>query len=49
MKKKDIMKVINYLENTGVLIKRTNKKINSQEGGFLNFLRELMTSGLPLM
>ena len=49
MKKKDIMKVINYLENTGILIKRTNKKINSQEGGFLNFLRALMTTGLPLM
>ena len=47
--KKDIMKVIKCLENTGILIKRTNKKINSQEGGFLNFLRALMTTGLPLM
>ena len=46
---KDIMKVNNSSENRGILLKETNKKIISQEGGFLNFLRPLMTAGLPLM
>ena len=30
-------------------MKGTTRKITSQEGGFLNFLRPLMTAGLPLM
>ena len=30
-------------------MKRTTTKITSQEGEFLNFLRPLMTAGLPLM
>ena len=41
---KDIMKVIKSLENRG-----STRKVTSQEGGFLNFLRPLMTSGLPSM
>ena len=46
---KDIMKVIKSSENRGILLKKTTKKITSQEGGFINFLRPLMTAGLPLM
>ena len=42
------MKVIRSLDNRGILIKGTTRKITSQEGGFLNFLRLLMTAGLPL-
>ena len=38
---KDIMKVIKSLENRGILLKRTTRKIN--------FLRPLMTAGSPLM
>ena len=47
--KKDIVKVIKSLQNRGILLKRTTRKITSQEGGFLNFLRPLMTAGVPLM
>ena len=36
------MKVIKSLENKGILFKGTARKITSQEGGFLNFLRSLM-------
>ena len=43
------MKVIKSLENRGILLKGTNRKVTSQEGGFLIFLRPLMTAGLPLM
>ena len=46
---KNIMKVIKSLENRGILLKGTTRKITSQEGGFLNFLRPLMTASLPLM
>ena len=46
---KDIKKVIKSLENRGILLKGTSKTIASQEGGFLKFLRPLMTAGLPLM
>ena len=46
---KDIIKVIKSLDNRGILFKRTSTNITSQEGGFLNFLRSLMTAGLPLM
>ena len=46
---KDIMKVIKSLENRGILLKATARKITNQERGFLNFLRTLMTAGLPLM
>ena len=41
------MKVIKYLENRGILLKGTARKIASQRG-FLNFLRPLMTAGLPV-
>ena len=46
---KDIMNVIKSLDNRGILLKGTTKKITSQEEGFLNFLRPLITTGLPLM
>ena len=45
---KDIMKVIKSLENK-VFIKRNYRKITSQEGEILKFLRRLMTAGLRLM
>ena len=41
------IKVIKSLEKRGILLKGTTTKITSQEGGFLNFLRPLMTAGLP--
>ena len=40
---------IKSLETRGVLLKGTTRKITSQEGGFLNFLRSLITAGLLLM
>ena len=43
------MKVIKTLENRGILLKGTNRKITTQEGGFLNFVKPLMTADLPLM
>ena len=46
---KVIIKVIKSLENRGILLKGTTVKITGQEEGFLNFLRPLMTAGLPLM
>ena len=46
---KDIIKVIKYLENRGVLLKGTTRTFTSQEGGFLKFLRPLLTAGVPLM
>ena len=46
---KGIMKVIKSLENRGILLKGTTRKITIQEGGFPNFLKPLMTAGLPLM
>ena len=46
---KDIIKVIKSLENRVILLKETTRKITSQEGGSLSFLRPLMTAGLPLM
>ena len=46
---KDIMKVITYLENRGILLKGTIRKITRQEGEFLSFIRPLMTASLSLM
>ena len=43
------MKVIKSLENRGILSKGITRIIISQEWNFLNFLRPLMTAGLPLM
>ena len=40
---KDIMKVIKSLKDRETLLKGTTRKITSQEGRFLNFLRPLMT------
>ena len=45
---KCIINVIKSLENTGILLKETTRKIISQ-GGFLNYLRPLTKAGLPLM
>ena len=45
---KDI-KVIRFLENRGILLKGNTGKINSQEGGLLDFLAPLIRAGLPLM
>ena len=36
---KDIMKVIKSLENKGILLKGTTRKVASEEGQFINFLR----------
>ena len=46
---KDIIKVIKSLEKGGILLKGTTTKITSHEGGFLNFLRPVMTAVSPLM
>ena len=46
---KYIIKVIKSLENRAILLEGTTRKIAGQEGGFLNFIRPLMTAGLPLM
>ena len=46
---KYITKVIRSLEKRRILLKGSTKKISSREEGFLNFLRPLMTAGLPLM
>ena len=43
------MKVIKSLENGEILLKGTTRKIISHKGGFSNFLRPLMTTGLPLL
>ena len=43
------MKVIKFLENRGVLLKGITTKIVSQKGGFINFLKPLITAGLSLM
>ena len=45
---KCIINVIKSLENRGILLKETTRKIISQ-GGFLNYLRPLTKAGLPLM
>ena len=46
---KDTIKLIRSLENRGILLKGTTKKVSSQDTGFLNFLRPLMTTDLPLI
>ena len=46
---KDIINVIRSLEKRGILLIGTTRKMISQEGRFLNFLRPLMTTSLPLM
>ena len=39
---KDIRKVIKSLKNKGILLRRTTRKVTSQEGEFLTFLKLLM-------
>ena len=39
------MKVIKSLEYRGILLKGTARKIISQEGQFVSFLRPLLTAG----
>ena len=46
---KCIIKVINSLENRRILLKRTNKNVTSQKGGFLNFHGPLIKILSPLM
>ena len=46
---KYIIKVIISLKNRESSLKGTIRKIRSQKGGFLNFLRPLMSVGLLLM
>ena len=46
---KDIIKVIRSLENRGIVLKRTTKKITDKKREFFNFLRLLMTAGLALI
>ena len=46
---KDIIKVINSLENGGGLLNGTTRKISRHKREFLNFLRSLMSVGLPIM
>ena len=43
------MKIIKSLEKRGILLKGTNTKTTTQIRGFLNFLRSLMSAGLPLI
>ena len=43
------MKAIKSLENGRILLKGATRTITGQEERFLNFLRPLMTTGLPLM
>ena len=43
---KNIIKVIDSLENRRILLKETTRKIASQEGEFLNFIRPLMKTVL---
>ena len=43
------MKLIKPLQNKLFLLKEITRKFTTQEGGLLNFLKPLMTAGLPLM
>ena len=43
-KTRDIIKVFRSLESRGILSKGTTRKIISEEGGFLNFLKPLMAA-----
>ena len=43
------MKVTRSVENERSLLQGTTRKITSEERRLLNFLRPLMTTGLPLM
>ena len=43
------IKDIKSLEKIGILVKGSSSKITSQKGGFLNFLKPLITAGLLLI
>ena len=45
---KDTLKVIRYLGNRGILLKKTTEKMTSQKKRISQFLRQLMTAKLPL-
>ena len=40
---------VSFTDQNSHSLERTTRKITSQEGGFFNFLRPLMTAGLPLL
>ena len=44
----DIIKVIMSLENGGIFLKGTTRRITSHDVRFSNFLRPLMKAGLPI-
>ena len=46
---KDIVKIISPSENRKILLKGTPEKITCQKEGFLNFLKSLLSVGLPLI
>ena len=46
---KDIIKVIKSLEKRGILLNETKRKIASQKGEVLNFLKPWKTAGLPFI
>ena len=41
--------MIKSLENRGMLLKESTRRTTIQDEEFLNFLKPLMTAGLPLM
>ena len=45
----NIIKIMKYLENRGILLKGTTRKVASQEEQFPNFVRFIMTASLPLI
>ena len=47
--RKDIIKVIVFLENRGLLLKGISRKVTGQEGELLYFLSPLIKVGLPLI
>ena len=46
---KDIIKVIKFLQNRETLLEETTRNISGQKGGYLNFLRLLMSVGFLLV
>ena len=48
MKEKILKKIIRFLENEAILLKRSTWKTNSQERGIFNFLALLTRFALPL-
>ena len=46
---KDVIKVTTSLENRGILLKGTTRKVDSEKERFPSFPKPLMLIGLPLM